>query len=107
MTLQFVLSSLLPLLTFAALTAVAGQLARRQLLAGRTRIALPLFAIATVCELLVLVVGWFVLFDESGRLRPIGGWEPYFFTVVAPLGKFSALIGAIVMLFGVRKSASE
>jgi len=103
MTLQFALSSLLPLLTFAFLAAASRQLVARQLLPGKTRIALPLFAVAAVCELVVLLVGWVYLFDEAGRVRStVESWVIQVFILIEPLARLSALSAAVVLFFGLR-----
>jgi hypothetical protein len=107
MTLQFALSTLLPLITFAFLAAASGRLVARQLLAGTTRVALPLFIFAAVCELAVLVVGWLYLFDEQGRFRgSVGSWVLTVFTVVEPLARLSGLTAAVVLFFGLKGSSS-
>ena len=104
MTLQFAFSTLLPLLTFAALAAATLRLVTRQLLPGKTRIALPLFAFAAACELAVFVAGWLFLFDEAGRFRgdQVPGWVVTVFTVVEPLARLSALSAAVVLFFGLK-----
>src|SRR5690349_18835402 len=107
MTLQFAFSTLMPLFTFAVLAGIAGRLVQRQLLPGRTRIALPLFCFAALCELTVFLGGWIYLFDEAGRFRIPEGWVLYIFSVVEPLARLSALTGAIVAFFGVKGSASQ
>jgi hypothetical protein len=105
-TLQFALSILLPLLTFAVLAAASMRLVTRQLLSGKTRIAFPLFVFATACELAVFVTGWIFLFDEAGRLREVESWVVLVFTVVEPLARLSALSAAVVLLFGLKGSSS-
>ena|ERR1044071_7669428 len=108
MTFQFAYSTLMPVLTFAVFAAVAWRLVERNLLSGRTRIAMPLLVFAALCELVVLIAGWMVLFDEAGRFRGIPeGWTMLIFTVVEPLARLSALTGAIVMFVGVKRSAPE
>ena len=107
MTLQFAFSTLLPLITFAVLSAATLRLITRQLLQGTARIAFPLFAVATACELVVLVVGWMFLFDEAGRFRgPAEGWVVLVFTIVEPLARLSALSAAVVLFFGLKGSSS-
>jgi hypothetical protein len=107
-TLQFVLSTLLPLLTFAILAGASRRLVARQLLPGKTRIALPLFAFAAACELAVLVAGWVFLFDETGRYRgPVESWIVIAFTVVEPLARLSALSAAVVVFFGLKGTSSQ
>jgi hypothetical protein len=103
MTVQFALSTLFPLLTFAFLAAASWRLAARQLLPGRTRIAFPLFAFAAGCELAVLIAGWVFLFDAEGRFREPAGGVIYVFTVVEPLARLSALSAAAVLFLGLRK----
>jgi len=108
MTIQFAYSTLMPLLTFAIFAAVAWRLVERNLLAGRTRIAKPLLVFAALCELVVLVVGWLYLFDEAGRYRGVPeSWVVAVFTIVDPLARLSALSGAIVLFFGLKRSASQ
>src|SRR4051812_21023635 len=108
MTIQFAYSTLMPLLTFAIFAAVAWRLVERKLLSGRARIAVPLFAFAALCELVVLVVGWSYLFDEGGRSRGVPeSWVIAVFTIVEPLARLSALSAAIVLFFGLKRSASE
>lgn len=102
MTLQFALSTLLPLITFAVLAAATWRLVARQLLPGKTRIALPLFVFATACELAVFVTGWMFLFDEAGRLREVERWVVVVFTVVEPLARLSGLSAAVVLFFGLK-----
>jgi hypothetical protein len=104
MTVQFALSTLFPLLTFALLAAVSWRLADRRLLTGRTRIAFPLFAFAAACELAVLIAGWVFLFDSEGRFRDPTGGVIYIFTVVEPLARLSAVTAAAVLLRGVKGS---
>jgi cytochrome bd-type quinol oxidase subunit 1 len=107
MTLQFAFSTLLPLITFAVLAAATLRLVRRQLLPGKTRIALPLFVFATACELAVFVAGWLFLFDETGRFRgEVQNWVVLVFTVVEPLARLSALSAAVVVFFGVKGARS-
>ena len=103
MTVQFALSTLLPLITFAFLAAAAWRLAARQLLPGKTRIAFPLFAVAAACELAVLVTGWLFLFDADGRFREPSGAVIYVFTVIEPLARLSALSAAVVLFLGLKK----
>ena len=108
MTLQFAFSTLLPLITFAILAAATGRLVARQLLPGKTRIALPLFVVAALCELVVLVVGWMYLFDEGGRFRGVPeDWVVAVFTIVEPLARLSGLSAAIVLFLGVKGSAPQ
>jgi len=108
MTIQFAYSTLMPLLTFAIFAAVAWRLVERNLLSGRTRIAKPLLVFAALCELVVLIAGWMVLFDATGRFRGVPeGWMALIFTVVEPLGRLSALTGAAMMFFGVKRSAPQ
>jgi hypothetical protein len=102
MTVQFALSTLFPLLTFALLAAAAWRLAARQLLPGKTRIAFPLFAFAAGCELAVLVAGWIFLFDSAGRFREPTGGVIYVFTVVEPLARLSALSAALLLFLGLK-----
>jgi hypothetical protein len=104
MTVQFALTTLLPLLTFAFLAAAAWRLAARQLLPGKTRIAFPLFAFAAGCELAVLVAGWLFLFDSAGRFREPTGGVIYVFTVVEPLARLSALSAALLLFLGLKGS---
>jgi len=104
MTVQFALSTLFPLLTFAFLAAVSWRLSARQLLLGRTRIAFPLFAFAAGCELAVLVAGWLFLFDSAGRFREPTGGVIYVFTVVEPLARLSALSAALLLFLGLKGS---
>ena len=106
MTLQFAMSTLLPLITFAALAAASARLVARQLLPGRTRIALPLFIVAAACELVVLMAGWMYLFDEAGRFRgPPETWVIYIFTIIEPLARLSALSAAVLLFFGLKGSS--
>lgn len=108
MTLQFAISTLLPLLTFAFLAAAAARLVARQLLAGLTRIALPLFIVAALCELAVLLVGWMYLFDEAGRFRGTPeAWVVVVFTVVEPLARLAGLSGAGVLFFGLKGASPQ
>jgi hypothetical protein len=104
LTLQFALSTLLPLITFAVLAAASMRLVTRQLLPGKTRIALPLFVFATACELVVFMAGWVFLFDEAGRFRgdDVPSWVVLVFTVVEPLARLSALTAAVVVFFGLK-----
>ena len=106
MTVQFALSTLLPLITFAFLAAAAWRLVDRQLLPGKTRIAFPLFAFAVGCELAVLITGWMFLFDSAGRFREPTGGVIYVFTVVEPLARFSALIAALLLFLGLKGSSA-
>jgi hypothetical protein len=56
----------------------------------------------------VLVVGWLYLFDEGGRYRGVPeSWVISVFTIVEPLARLSALSGALVLFFGLKRSASE
>jgi hypothetical protein len=106
-TVQFALSILLPLITFAVLAAASRRLVARQLLPGKTRIAFPLFVFATACELAVFVAGWMFLFDEAGRLRgEVEIWVVRVFTVVEPLARLSALSAAVVLFFGLKGSST-
>lgn len=108
MTFQFAYSTLMPLLTFAMFAAVAARLVERNLLSARARIAMPLLVFAALCELVVLIAGWLVLFDEAGRFRGLPeGWVALVFTVIEPLGRLSALTGAIAMFFGLKSSATQ
>ena len=104
MTVQFALSTLLPLLTFVLLAAAAWRLTDRQLLPGKTRIAFPLFAFASGCELVVLIAGWVFLFDAEGRFREPPGAVIYVFTVVEPLARLSALSAALLLFLGLKGS---
>jgi hypothetical protein len=103
MTVQFAMSTLFPLLTFSLLAAASWRLDARQLLAGRTRIAFPLFAFAAACELLVLLAGWVFLFDAQGRFREPTGGVIYVFTVVEPLARLCGLSAAVVLFAGLKK----
>jgi len=107
MTLQFAFSTLLPLITFAVLAAATLRLVSRQLLAGKTRIALPLFVFATACEAAVFAAGWMFLFDETGRFRgEVPSLVVLIFTVVEPLARLSALSAAVVVFIGLKGSRS-
>jgi hypothetical protein len=106
MTVQFALSTLLPLITFVFLAGAALRLAARQLLPGKTRIAFPLFAFAAICELAVLVVGWVFLFDAEGRFREPAGWVIHVFTIVEPLARLSALSAAVLLFVGLKGASA-